>query len=503
MSLNPFPIAAFGGLNLFVDPIEVGAKGATDLLNVDLSVPGKLKTRDGYTKVSASAASGGPKFLVPWDGKGVAPAGHLLVAIGLSDVNDFEQNGTRTNIGGYTTYTNVTRPVIFTDGSSTPTVFWATNQGATGSTAYFYNGTILGTTTGSGGGKPQYVAASPVRGVGGLAPRLVQAGFVTAADAPSGANGTPSTVFFSDPGAPFTWTATNYIKLDPDDGEAITGVVAWNGSLFVFKNSKAFEIFSETVQQGGTPDFNYRRITLPDPIPVTDSPTSWQPVAVGPDGVYYTGTRGLWRITTGAQRVPTPIDPILAGTAGSTFSVGTVGQVRMDWAGPTLFIVYALGSGSQRVLAWDTRTGQWIIHSYAQTLSSVPVFAPTTGTAFWFAGTDGNVYKSSSAATDDNGTAITWSWKSGKYPLDAAGRVAITQESGLFGTGTVTLTLSTDSFADQSGSVTLGTAPTPAEGWLQKDQEGRYWQHTLSGSGQATVESLTHQVSFVKPVGIE
>jgi hypothetical protein len=102
------------------------------------------------------------------------------------------------------------------------------------------------------------------------------------------------------------------------------------------------------------------------------------------------------------------------------------------------------------------------------------------------------------------GTAIAWSYASGKYPLSSdPGRVATTRESSLVGTGTVTLRLDSDLYSNQSASATLGTAPTPAEGWPQPlDQEGVWLQHTLSGTGAALVSRLTHHVSFVKPAGV-
>lgn len=45
--------------------------------------------------------------------------------------------------------------------------------------------------------------------------------------------------------------------------------------------------------------------------------------------------------------------------------------------------------------------------------------------------------------------------------------------------------------------VTLGASDT-AEGWLQKDQEGHWFQHTLSGTGPASVSRITHYVSSVR-----
>jgi hypothetical protein len=82
-------------------------------------------------------------------------------------------------------------------------------------------------------------------------------------------------------------------------------------------------------------------------------------------------------------------------------------------------------------------------------------------------------------------------------------QVAVVPETSLDGYGTVTLSLLSDLYAAQSASVTLGTNPTVSEGWpTPLDQEGRWLQYTLSGTGQALVSRMQHQVSFVKPAGI-
>jgi hypothetical protein len=58
-------VNGFGGLNVVSDPQEVGWSGATDLLNVDLSQPGRVRARDGYAVFSTSATTGAIKYLIP------------------------------------------------------------------------------------------------------------------------------------------------------------------------------------------------------------------------------------------------------------------------------------------------------------------------------------------------------------------------------------------------------------------------------------------------------
>jgi hypothetical protein len=120
------------------------------------------------------------------------------------------------------------------------------------------------------------------------------------------------------------------------------------------------------------------------------------------------------------------------------------------------------------------------------------------------------VSKVSSASTADNGSAIAWSWKSGStVPIGDPARVAITLESKLVGTGTVTLKVATyDAASSSSGALDTGSSgdvgdgPAVAEGWQQIDREGSWFQHELSGSGQASVSRLVHYVSSLKPAGV-
>ena len=55
--LHPYPLEDFSGLNLVDDPEEVGFTGAVDLLNIELDQRGRVRSRDGFLKTTASAGS--------------------------------------------------------------------------------------------------------------------------------------------------------------------------------------------------------------------------------------------------------------------------------------------------------------------------------------------------------------------------------------------------------------------------------------------------------------
>ena len=57
--MSQFPVSSWGGLNLYNSPDEVGLAGSVDCLNVALSTPGVLKSRQGYTTFSVELTGTG------------------------------------------------------------------------------------------------------------------------------------------------------------------------------------------------------------------------------------------------------------------------------------------------------------------------------------------------------------------------------------------------------------------------------------------------------------
>jgi hypothetical protein len=497
MTPDPFremTVEQFGGLNLLTDPAELGAAGAVDLLNVELDRPGRLRTRDGVAKVSASAQTAGIYHVVPLAGGSLD-----LVTVGLGEINRYSPGiGTKT-VGGTWTATSVSPPTKIGTLTTTEVVYVASTNAGAGQTLRKYDGTTVSTSS----GKPQFVAVFPGQN------RLAQAGYFAAADTPSAANGSAATIFFSDPGTPDTYTSTSWEELDPGDGEPITGMVAWQNELFVFKTTKMYAFYGVGTLSDGTAKFLYRRVTLSDPIPAATVSTFYQPVAVGPDGVYIRGTTGLW-VTTGGvpARVPTPVDPIFDGTGPQTMIPGTPSDVRLGWAGLRMFMAYTLpgGVGGARVLVWDRARDAWTLWDLGTFhLQSVPTFATAFGATLYYGATDNNLYKSSTTQTDDAGSAITWSYTPG-YFAPANGQRLKLRGSSVWGYATNPVTLQilteggrTNDVADTGSAITLGSGTTVAEGKRRRSARGVLFAHKLSGTGPATVARITDRLLPPEP----
>ena len=284
---KPIPVERFAGLNLQDDPLEIGWNQAVDLLNVDFDYPGVARSRDGaHGWFESPTASRNYFFLHPYNGA----TNRYLVAARVNDAgtdNIFEAIGT-------------TPSIAVTSGALPSNPVGAVSIGtATATYSYFTFDQVTdvwrfdGTTFAAAAGVPDalVVGATPWDN------RLV-VGCTT--------NGT-SRVEFSDPGAPGTFTANNYVDLTPGDGEFITAMATWGEYLFVWKQTKGFVFYGTSVDSAGSPIFNYR------PLCTGLGPRGFQQgITAGEKGVYIVDPdRGVYVTRGGEPRlVSRQITPI-------------------------------------------------------------------------------------------------------------------------------------------------------------------------------------------------
>lgn len=476
MATQPLQIDRFAGLNLIQDPTEVGAEGATAMSNADLARIGRVRTRPGYRVIgSANTTDLGPMAYYKSTNNDYVVA----VTNAATTTTQFEPTvGTViSTVAAVPTSNNGFAQFGFSDGT---TVLF---MGDSTTSIRMLNGNTWSSTA-----------------IGYAAIYLA----VTANDNRLAVAGPNSTVSFSDPGAPTTFGVNNFLQLQPGTGE-LTALVTWRDYTVAFKADRFFVFYGNSVDSDGEPIFNYRAV-----VAGHGCATAGAAVA-GEEGVYFADATGIY-VTDGdtPRYISRAIEPWLqAGTYSGLPSISLKNQLALVYYERRLYVT---DTTNQTTLVYDPATQAWMVWSLTATGMTCIPKASSTAAALFFGEAASNKLALTKLDTettdggtlDSNGSAISWSWTSGAYDPSGSNRVSVTLESALSGTGTVTLKVANDLGSFDTGSaLTLGTSPAFLQSWQQIDREGTYWQHQLSGSGQAVVNKVVHMISFVKPPGVQ
>lgn len=437
MPYSPVLFAGFGaGLNLRDQPDVVDPAQAIDCLNVTFTEKGALKLRDGFDNHTSSELTNRAQTVYPY----------------------FESDGTNQILAGCGTRLEAvdTAGAVVASATGLTDATWRfVRFAAPGSEcAYAGNGTDTlrkwdgaawsaptGTVDGVGG------RALPKAGLLAIMPvsnRLVAAGFSTTTGGPNGSATNPSTVVFSDQGLPETWQVTssppttyqNTLQLTPGDGEKITAMVAWRDSVFVFKQSKFFVIYGESIQANGGPVFNYR--TVDSGVGCVGA----NAVCAGRDGVYFLDRTGVYRTSGGEpEQVSDVIDPFFTGRVsaywqGGVFNHAQAALASLCWHEERVYCSVPVGSDTAngRVLVHDPRYGWWSLYDIpAGGLCSWRVSAQPV-LFFSYASGLKHIGKHSSAYTSDDGAVINGRWQSGWFDFSDPD-VKTLREMKVWGTG--------------------------------------------------------------------
>lgn len=321
--------------------------------------------------------------------------------------------------------------------------------------------------------------------------RLVAANIATI---PTGAGSTASTslVHFSDPGAPETWGANNYVYLTPGDNEDIKALTTWRNQVFIFKGSRFFVFYGNSVNSTGNPVFNYREVTGAGVI--TD-----QAACSSPEGVYFLDRRGVYLTTGGPPvKVSGAIDPLFSGASVPFFTPGVInpsafGQATMAYYNNRLHLGVPLGvaTANSHTLVYNPQTQVWTVWDIPMGAMVSSLTQPALLYFTYATGTNDIGAYLSNGYSDDAGTAITSRYRSGFSDLGLPGREKTIRQTELIGQGTISLGWARDLGAITStstGNVTLGTAPASARGMHRLSQNGEllgYQISSVSGAWQA------------------
>jgi hypothetical protein len=476
MAYTPVEIPSFGGLNLRVDPQQVGVSGAVDLMNVLLDRTGRLRTRDGY----ASFAAAGPASCTPLlvmsqpsvtyaAGGAPSPLVNLFTvhrtSAGKLGINVTSQAGSL--IYNYTTAWDASSTEAYA-AVSTGYGLYFTSPGSQNMARVDVLGDH-GTDVAGVGGGPLAMTATDFRLVSCYQSR----------------------VKFSDPGNGTVFGVNNYVDLDPGDSELIAEAVTWNTYTFIFKQSKFFVYTGTSVDGSGNPIFNYRAVRSGQGVRDAGGALATA------EGVYFVNDAGVWLTTGGPPRkVSGAIDDLfqqnsLPYTSSSVTNIIANGTIKRLAASRRQLYVFT-GAGT---LAMDRESGAWTAHSFAptygdgwNTTSLRPVPESNEDLVFIKSGSV-NAFKFAAGTITDAGASISASYRTGFWTPGQPGAETIIRETLVDGSGTVTLkSSSNDTVALGTGvSLTLGTSPAVAQSRDRRAVRGRNVSVEFSGTAPWSV----------------
>lgn len=410
------------GLNLVDAPNAVGEGEAIDLLNTVFSERGAVRQRDGFA--SFATLTNQPDSMSNY----YVVAGTKRLVVG---------NGNRLDVvdTGGSSVANSTAP------TANPH-FFARFGGPSAEVIYIANGTdqvrklaatTFSTPAGLSGQTGKFLTITPTSN------RLV-----VARESGTTAGNNPSSVNFSDAGAPETFTASNYIDLDPGDGEEIQGICSWRDFVFIFKETKFWVHYGESVDSTGNPVFQVRKVDAGTGL------IAPRALTVGPEGVYFMSRTGVWR-TTGQEPelLSEPIEPLFGSQPTSiyfksnTLSQGSLSTAAMKWHDHRIYLSVATGTSTtnDHTLVYDPRQKWWTLYDIAA--SCFARFRPSNQDELLFGAPTGTkyVHRHSASYTNDNGAAISSRWRSGWMDYQNPNQKTI-RESELWGSGSLTLGVS-------------------------------------------------------------
>lgn len=478
MALTPVMIERFPGLDLLQDPGD--SRGALVASNVDLD-DGTVRTRDGFSRYFTGTANEIVRFLHNRSDYSLTAAGHYIAGL---------TNGANSK---FTAGTNVTRTSITHANLASPSRATAATIGTPTATYTYVTDT-------AGGGPIRRWDGTTWTSPAGMPANTTLLSYTS--DSRLVACDTIAKVSFSDAGAPETFGANNYVNLTPGDGALITGVGVFDNKLFVFKTDKFFVFYGNTIDGAGQPIFNYRTVDTGVGLnymgPGISGVYPGGGITSGPDALYFAGGDGIYQTTGGPpERISRPIDPFFKGVAtsrvGPYWPYGVLNYVQdMAIFRDKLYVQHTYnipGSGTLHfgMLVYDLATRTW---------SAWPDYIPTGNTAgglmVWngvliFGQNVDLLFPDSGVTTDTiNGSATAFT-STYRLPFETYGspnRKRI-REVIIEGWGTPGVQWARDWGTPDAlgGTVTLGTAPTPATGRLRRAVRGRAFSLQFSSTG--------------------
>lgn len=491
------------GLQLDTPPALVGPAAALDLLDVDWDTRGVLGSRMGV-KAFVDDAAGNYDVIfgagVLFDPLGetfalLARRGETLVILN----EDGSEGDTLEVTEGGLDFAQIGLNVL------TPVTYIANQEKQI---RKFYQGEFsdpTATVDGAGGkAMPEGYFVEPWADA---ANRLVVAG-TGLSGGPAGAPGSPSHVFFSEPGQPEHFEADAFVELNPGDGDRIVGCVSWGNQIFVFKDTHLFLFYGVSADIEGKPIFNFKTIDLGTRA-LAPRGRGAPHVVAGRDGVYFIARDGIWVTTGGPPILVTPSLNFNENRRDQRSELGgapfpTWPQAKgLCYANGSLFVNIAEEAGEglipvKRMLKIDLATRKasyWKTNLNAFTLWA-STWAGVPRLFFSGAGEDNKgIYYFTPEVDVDPVVDMDPYWLSGFYDVaDNPDEKTVTWTK-VWGSGEVEVGVGEDyKSIEREKPFPLGAGAAIAQHQENQDQSATFLSHRISGVAPWSVQRLTRFV---------
>lgn len=452
--LPPLAVREFtGGMMSHISDALRPANAARLLLNVGLDLLGALTQRAGTTLLGAAVSGtddchGLHHF--------VNSAGTTNRVVAAFNSNLFAYDGsTWTNVGSTSTtdkvrFANFTN-LVFAVGGGSVTKTWTGNTGLS-----FTQGSQV-TSAPSGKFIATYKQRVYIAGDSSLPDRLYRSSIVSSAGA-------------------ITWTtSTDYIDINPEDGNNITGFGKIANLLLIFKERAMYR------WNGSATDAE---------IVVDVGCSSQESVAQAKGRLFFFNPQGIWMTDGGyPQEISRPVYDWIKNMSASFYD-DVSGYCDEDHYYCFIGNVTKGGRTFSNVkLVYTISSQTWVAYSYADSFRAFVKRTDTDGTVTYLGGdTDGSVQTLHSGTTD-NGTPISYEYISGDFELDSGSTTKTLTEMSAYainGTNT-TLAVSGD---DGVTFDTFGQLKDKVTVFTGKNVTGQAFQVKIEGINSQTAVSF-------------
>jgi hypothetical protein len=345
--------------------------------------------------------------------------------------------------------------------------------------------------------------------------RLVVAN-TTLTGGPAGGSGSPSHVFFSDPGQPTSFASTSFVQLNPGDGQQIIGAAVWGRQVYIFKETYVFVFYGISADEEGLPIFNFRTVDLGTRA-LAQRGSGSPNVVAGRDGVYFVARDGIWVTTGGRPSLVTDMLDFGGDRRNPQSELGGAAYPTWEQAKGLAYLDDCLyvgfgeepGEGAipvKRILKVDLITGR--VTYWKTNLSGFTVWASTWEgePRLHFSGAGEaakGIYFFTPEAEEDIVVEMDPYYESGFYDLGDPDEKTLVGTK-VWGSGTVEVSAGADFGAPGTAKTyELGAGDAVDQRHLQLGQSASVFNHRISGTAPWALQRLVRYLRETRVPGTE